>query len=253
MRLVIVLVGAIDIALACAWRVGYRRRRLDELTQALDTPEPEARARAAEALVRLGLDRAAPPLLAHVGEELDAHVRATIALAVARRQWEPAAVPGVADLRAWASAEMDAHGIPVQGFGPALTRLADMGGPRRPDDGPRPTAVEPEPVADQVATKSPAKTAAAKKAPARKAAAKKAPVKKAAAKKAPAKKPVKKVAKKATAMKTPVKKTAKKVTKLATNPKLQAADATAAAVHDAVATSADRAESPLQSPAQVSQ
>ena len=137
-RLVIVVMGLIDIALACAWRVGYRRRRLDELTQALDATEPEARARAAEALVRLGLDRAAPPLLAHVGEERDPHVRATIALAVARRQWEPAAVPGVADLRAWASAEMDAQGIPVQGFGPALTRLADMGGPRRPDDGPRP-------------------------------------------------------------------------------------------------------------------
>jgi hypothetical protein len=201
-RLVIVVTGLIDVALACAWRVGYRRRRLDELTQALDAPEPEARARAAEALVRLGLDRAAPSLLGHVIDERDASVRAAIALAVARRQWEPAAVPGVADLRAWASTELDAQGIPVQGFGPALTRLADMGGPRRPDNGPRPAAVvEPEPVPDPVAKK-----ALAKKAPA-----KKAPAKKPAAKTPAAKTPVEK----AVAKKTPVKKTAKKATKLA--------------------------------------
>ena len=66
------------------------------------------------------------------------------------------------------------------------------------------------------------------------------------------------MAKKAPVKKAPVKKAAKKATKLATNPKprdpkVREADATAAAVHDAVATSADRAESPIQSPAQVSQ
>jgi hypothetical protein len=253
-RLVIVVAGLIDIALACAWRVGYRRRRLDELAHALNKPEPEARARAAEALVRLGLDRAAPPLLAHVSDEADASVRATIALAVARRQWEPAAVPGVAALRAWSSAEMDAEGIPIQGFGPALTRLADMGGPRRPDDGPRPPAVdaEPEPVATPVGNKQPVKKAPAKKAPAKKAGAKKAAAKKPAnlvAKKAVAKKaPVKKVAKKAVAKKAPVKKAAKK----ATNPKAREANQTAAAVQDAVATSAHRADSPIQAPAEVS-
>jgi hypothetical protein len=231
-RLVIVVVGLIDIALACAWRVGYRRRRLDELTQALDVSDPGARARAADALVRLGLDRAAPPLLAHVDDETDAQVRATIALAVARRQWEPAAVPGVAALRAWASAEMDAQGIPVQGFGPALTRLADMGGPRRPDHGPRPAAA-PEPE-----RKAPAKNTAAKKT---------------AATKPAVKKPVKKVAKKAAAKKTPVKQTAKKAMKLTANPNVREAGQTAAAVQDAVATSTDRADSPIQSPAQVSQ
>ena len=170
-RLVIVITALIDIALACAWRVGYRRRQLDDLTRHLDDDDAdarvraaeglvrlgldraapsllahvehedddtEARVRAAEGLVRLGLDRAAPPLLAHIQHEDDALVRTAVAIAVARRQWEPAAAPGVADLRSWAATELDAHGTPVEGFGPALTRLADMGGPRRPDDGPRP-------------------------------------------------------------------------------------------------------------------
>jgi hypothetical protein len=137
-RLVIVITALIDIALACAWRVGYRQRQLDDLARRLDDEEAEARVRAAEGLVRLGLDRAAPPLLAHVEHEDDELVRTAVAVAVARRQWEPAAAPGVADLRAWAATELDARGIPVEGFGPALTRLADMGGPRRPDDGPRP-------------------------------------------------------------------------------------------------------------------
>jgi hypothetical protein len=136
-RLVIVITALIDIALACAWRVGYRRRQLDDLVRHLHDEDADARVRAAEGLVRLGLDRAASPLLAHVEHEEDELVRA-VAVAVARRQWEPAAAPGVASLREWAAAELDARGIPVEGFGPALTRLADMGGPRRPDDGPRP-------------------------------------------------------------------------------------------------------------------
>jgi hypothetical protein len=218
-RFVVVLVGAIDIALAFAWRFSYRRRQLDALTHTLDDEDAEARTNAAESLVRLGLDRAARPLLAHVAHEDNPAVRAVIALAVARRQWEPAAVPGVNELRAWSAEELDARGIPVVGFGPALTRLADMGGPRRPDDGPRPPAEpQPAPVKKPVAKKR----APAKKTPAKKAAVKKTPLKKAPIKKAAIKK------------KAPAKKT--------TNPRAQEAEATQAAVKKAVAKSGVRTQ-----------
>jgi carbamoyl-phosphate synthase large subunit len=82
----------------------------------------------------MGLDRSAQTLLEHARRERDPAVRATIALAVARRQWEPAAAPGVADLRSWSAEVFDEQGMHVQGFGPATTRLSDMGGPRRPEN-----------------------------------------------------------------------------------------------------------------------
>ena len=90
------------------------------------------RADAAISLTELGLDRSARPLLAHTRVETDPDVRVCIAAAVARRQWEPAGPPGVTTLREWAASELTTHGYNVTTFGPATTRLADMGGPRLP-------------------------------------------------------------------------------------------------------------------------
>jgi carbamoyl-phosphate synthase large subunit len=98
---------------------------------------PERRAQAGTDLVDLGLSRAARPILAHVTEEDDPRVRQAIALAVARRQWEPGGSARVSELRAWARAELEHQGFEVVAFGPAFTRLSDMGGPRLPEREPQ--------------------------------------------------------------------------------------------------------------------
>lgn len=90
--------------------------------------------------IRLGA--AARTLLPRVGNEEHAAVRAAIALAVAHRQWEPGGSKRVLALRTWASGELSTQGYDVNPFGPAFTRISDMGGPQRPPRVP-PTAAEP--------------------------------------------------------------------------------------------------------------
>src|SRR5581483_3085786 len=123
--------GVASLTGAIAWRQAARHGRRARLVRRFASPLPDRRARAGVELVGLGLGRAANPILAHVVEEDDPHVRVLIAMAVARRQWEPSGSARVAALRQWARAELEHQGFEVVGFGPAFTRLADMGGPRR--------------------------------------------------------------------------------------------------------------------------
>ncbi len=132
LNVVLITSGVIAIVVAIIWRTGSRRRQINRFTRLLKSTDPHQRAGACVALTELGLDRSARPLLAHTRVELDPEVRIAIAAAVARRQWEPAGPPGVTPLREWAAAELAAQGYNVTNFGPATTRLADMGGPRLP-------------------------------------------------------------------------------------------------------------------------
>ena len=129
---VLVSVGVIAIVVAIIWRTGSRRRQINRSTRLLASTDPQRRVDAARTLTELGLDRSARVLLTHVRTEADPDVRVAIAAAVARRQWEPGGPPAVTPLREWAAAELTAHGYNVTTFGPATTRLADMGGPRLP-------------------------------------------------------------------------------------------------------------------------
>jgi hypothetical protein len=103
------------------------------LLDQLDAEEPQERARGGILLVDLGLSRAARPLLAHLATEADPRVRLAIALAVGRRQWEPSSATRVERLREWAALELEHQDQPMSPFGPAVTRLSDMGGPRLPE------------------------------------------------------------------------------------------------------------------------
>lgn len=142
--------GAVAIGGALIWRIVARHveiarlvRRLRKNTQAVE------RARGGNALVDLGLRRAAKPILRAMGDEPDPRVRRSVALAIARRQWEPTGPPRVARVRQWASEELNRQGQRTQEFGPAVTRLSDMGGPRLPgpngNGGPNVPAPAPEP------------------------------------------------------------------------------------------------------------
>jgi hypothetical protein len=123
--------GIVAILIAIVWRYLARRARLARLDNRLRCNDEAAeRARAGNALVELGLPRAAKPILRAMVQEPDDRVRLSVALAIARRQWEPARAKRVVTVRGWASEELDLQGRPVRGFGPAITRLADMGGPR---------------------------------------------------------------------------------------------------------------------------
>jgi hypothetical protein len=135
-RLGLIVGGTIAVALALLWRYLVLRRRKTRAMRGLDAADPQDRARAGIALVDEGLHRSARPLLAHVARERDDRVRHAIALAVARRQWEPVDTKPVSQLREWASLELEQRGEPVHGFGPAVTRLSDMGGPRPPAPSP---------------------------------------------------------------------------------------------------------------------
>jgi hypothetical protein len=133
-QLLLIAGGAAAIVLAVVWRFLARRRRLSRLDRHLRFDEqPAERARAGNVIVELGLPRAAKPVLRAMAQEPDDRVRLSVALGVAKRQWEPARAQRVVHLRAWASEELDFQGRPVRGFGPAVTRLADMGGPRDPN------------------------------------------------------------------------------------------------------------------------
>jgi hypothetical protein len=131
-RLGLIIGGAIAVLVALLWRSLTLRRRRSRSARGLDAPDPQDRARAGIALVDQGLHRSARPVLGHVAGEQDDRVRYAIALAVARRQWEPVDTKAVRQVREWASQELEQHGEPVHGFGPAVTRLSDMGGPRPP-------------------------------------------------------------------------------------------------------------------------
>jgi hypothetical protein len=123
--------GVAAIAGALVWRIVARHVETSRLTRQLAAhPDPAERARAGHGLVDLGLRRAASPVLGDMQREHDDRVRRSVALAVARRQWEPTGPERVARLRRWASEELDYQGQTTQEFGPAVTRLSDMGGPR---------------------------------------------------------------------------------------------------------------------------
>jgi hypothetical protein len=130
--IVLISVGVIAIVVAIIWRAGGRRRQISGCSRLLESTDPHRRIEAAVALTELGLDRSARPLFAHARAETDPDVRIGIAAAVARRQWEPAGAPRVTRLREWAASELATQGYNVSSFGPATTRLADMGGPRLP-------------------------------------------------------------------------------------------------------------------------
>ena len=129
-RVGLVVGGAALVVIAILWWAMSRTRTKRRLVRQLRAEDAQERARAGIRLVDLGLVRAARPLLEHVPSEQDARVRLAIALAIARRQWEPSNASRVARLREWASTELEHQGQPVSAFGPAVTRISDMGGPR---------------------------------------------------------------------------------------------------------------------------
>jgi len=127
------IVGGFLLVLgALLWRYLARRRAMRALLDQLGAADAQKRARGGILLVDLGLSRAARPLLAHLATEADPRVRLAIALAVGRRQWEPSSAPRVERLREWAALELEHQDQPMNPFGPAVTRLSDMGGPRLP-------------------------------------------------------------------------------------------------------------------------
>jgi hypothetical protein len=131
-QLYLIVGGAAAIVLAILWRAVARHNQTSHLTRRLrSAEEPADRARAGNELIDLGLRRAAQPVLKAMPSESDARVRQSVALAVARRQWEPSGADRVAQLRRWAADQLDTNGDVTQ-FGPAVTRLSDMGGPRLP-------------------------------------------------------------------------------------------------------------------------
>lgn len=130
-QLLLIAGGIAVIFVALGWRLLARQHQVGRVEhQLVQATEPVERARAGGALVDLGLRRAARPVLAAMANEHDDRVRLSVALAVGRRQWEPASVARVSQLRAWASDELDHQGHKRAVFPPALTRLSDMGGPR---------------------------------------------------------------------------------------------------------------------------
>jgi hypothetical protein len=130
--------GSLAIGAAVMWRQATQRRRFARLAHALGSSDPAVRIAAGTRTVTLGLGRASRVLLPAIEHDADAGVRAAVALAVAHRQWEPGGSARVLALRMWASKELESQGYDVSPFGPAFTRISDMGGPQRP---PLPTAV----------------------------------------------------------------------------------------------------------------
>jgi hypothetical protein len=123
--------GVAACLLALIWRTLARHFETSRLNRGLcRAEEPVDRARAGNELVALGLGRSALLILRAMANENDDRVRLSVALAVAKRQWEPAGARRVRSVRKWASEELEIQQRPVTVFGPAVTRLADMGGPR---------------------------------------------------------------------------------------------------------------------------
>ncbi|HSO95687.1 MAG TPA: hypothetical protein VLV81_06570 [Acidimicrobiia bacterium] len=152
-QLILVAAGAAAILLAIVWRFLARARQIHRLERALrGDGQPAERARAGNTIVELGLARASKSVLQMMPKEPDDRVRLSVALAVARRQWEPTRAKRVVQVRAWASEELEQHGRPVREFGPAVTRLADMGGPRNPNPPRRPNGANVQPEAPTAPT-----------------------------------------------------------------------------------------------------
>ena len=119
-------------------RTASAHRSLAGHARALGNADAAVRCAAARTAVSNGLDRTARLLMSHIARESDPLVLDAIAHAVALRQWEPADRASVAELREWSAERLIDRGGAVRIFGPATTRLADMGGPQRAfkgDDG----------------------------------------------------------------------------------------------------------------------
>lgn len=129
----LVAFGALALVAAFIGRELVRLRRRARLLANLSSPNPAERIESAKTLLSGGLAAAAGPLLDALGKEDDPEVRLSIALTIGCRQWEPGKGRGAAALRDRASAELVARGFEVTAFGPAHTRMSDMGGPRLPD------------------------------------------------------------------------------------------------------------------------
>ena len=142
--------GAAVLVASYLWRRTVLHNRLATLVADLQLSDADGRIQAGERLVQIGLAPASRAILPQMPHEHDQRVRTGIALAVARRQWEPGGSTAVAALRTWASDELLAQGYPVMEFGPAFARASDMGGPTRDrppgSPGGPPAAVEPSPL-----------------------------------------------------------------------------------------------------------
>lgn len=128
----LIAAGALALAASFAAREMTRVRHRKRLVAGLTSPVAATRIAAAETLIGLGPSASAKPLLGAMDREEDPGVRMAVALTVGRRQWEPGSGRRATALRSWAGAELLAHGVEVLPFGPAFTRLSDMGGPRLP-------------------------------------------------------------------------------------------------------------------------
>jgi hypothetical protein len=153
--LVLVAAGLSAVAAGWAWRHRATRRHLAGICADLGSGRTEERIRAGECIVQNGLSVAARHILPHMRTERDRRVRSSIALAVARRQWEPNHSPAVAELRRWAANELRLGGYDIVEFGPAFARMSDMFGPSREVARPAPQAEPAKPAPSPAAEPSP--------------------------------------------------------------------------------------------------
>jgi hypothetical protein len=104
--------GALALVALLAWQLP-RRRRLRSLSRQIDSFDPDKRARAAAAMVELGLTRRTANVLTHsLTREEDRRLRFAIALAVVRNS-ERSRRRRVRQLRKWSVEELAEHGHPV--------------------------------------------------------------------------------------------------------------------------------------------
>ena len=110
------VVGAFALFALLVWRLPRRwriRRRLRSLSRQIDSFDPDKRARAAAAMVELGLTRRTANVLTHsLTREEDRRLRFAIALAVVRNS-ERSRRRRVRQLRKWSVEELTEHGHPV--------------------------------------------------------------------------------------------------------------------------------------------
>ena len=125
------LIGITCLIFGFGWRVAAANGAARRLAASLRDPDPLVRASSARAATSLGLDRSAKALNGLIAREQHDSVLDAIASAVVLRQWEPADRAAVLTLRAWSAQRLLERGGAVRRFGPAVTRLADMGGPTR--------------------------------------------------------------------------------------------------------------------------
>ena len=115
--------GTLALVALLAWQLP-RRRRLRSLSRQIDSFDPDKRARAAAAMVELGLTRRTANVLTHsLTREEDRRLRFAIALAVVRNS-ERSRRRRVRQLRKWSVEELTEHGHPVhQGLEWKRTRI----------------------------------------------------------------------------------------------------------------------------------